>query len=312
MACDVGGPPAAPAAGGALACSPLEAAGSSRKRIRTRVRPFATSPLEPPPAFDGADRAIASVGMSERTPAASTRTPRAFVAGATGYTGRAVVESLIAHGAEAYAHVRPDSAALPRWRNHFADIGATIDTTPWSESAMLATLTRLRPTHIFALLGTTKKRAKRAEASGRASEDYEAVDYGLTALLLRAAVDSGIAPHFTYLSAIGANARSRNEYVRVRGRIEAELAVSGLPYLIARPSFITGADRDEPRPAERIGARVADRLLGVAGALGARKLRDRYASMTGTELADSLVRLALASPRTRTTVDGRGLRAARG
>ena len=237
---------------------------------------------------------------------------RAFVAGATGYTGRAVVESLIAHGAEAVAHVRPDSGALPRWRNQFGDLGATVDTTPWSESEMLATLTRIRPTHIFALLGTTKKRAKRAEVAGRSSEDYEAVDYGLTALLLRASVDSGIAPHFTYLSAIGANSRSRNEYVRVRGRIEDELTGSGLPYLIARPSFITGSDRDEQRPAERIGASIADRVLGVAGALGARRLRDRYASMTGVELADSLVRLALASPRSRATMDGSGLRAARG
>ena len=245
-------------------------------------------------------------------PTITTRRPRAFVAGATGYTGRAVVESLIAHGADAIAHVRPDSGALPRWRNHFGDVGATIDTTPWSESAMLATLTRLRPTHIFALLGTTKKRAKRAEASGPSSEDYEAVDYGLTALLLRAAVDSGGAPHFTYLSALGANARSRNEYVRVRGRIEEELRASGLPYLIARPSFITGSDRDEARPAERIAASAADRVLGMAGALGARGFRDRFASMTGTALADSLVRLALGSPRRRAIVDGRGLRAARG
>lgn len=240
-------------------------------------------------------------------------TPRAFVAGATGYTGRAVVSSLIANGAEAIAHVRPDSTALARWRDRFGTLGAEVDTTPWVEGELVATLGRLRPTHIFALLGTTKKRARTDKASGSdAAADYEAVDYGLTAMLLRAAVKCGRSPHFTYLSSIGAKATTRNEYLRVRGRIEAELTLSGLPYLIARPSFITGDDREERRPAERMGAKVADGLLNAIAPLGAGRLRDRYASMTGTQLADSLVRLALASPRGRVVADGVALRAARG
>ncbi len=239
-------------------------------------------------------------------------TARAFVAGATGYTGRAVVASLVAHGADAVAHVRPDSRALARWQDHFGTIGAEVDTTPWAESEMLATLMRIRPTHIFALLGTTRKRARAAKASGSTSpEGYEAVDYGLTALLLRAAVDSGLSPHFTYLSAIGATAQSRVEYARVRGRIQAELMVSGLPYLIAQPSFITGDDREEPRPLERFSAKATDGVLDAVAKLGARRLRERYGSISGTELADSLVRLALASPGARVVADGVALRAAR-
>jgi uncharacterized protein YbjT (DUF2867 family) len=239
-------------------------------------------------------------------------TPRAFVAGATGYTGRAVVASLIANGAEAVAHVRPDSRALADWRDRFGSLGAEVDTTPWRESEMLATIVRLRPTHIFALLGTTKKRARRAKSAGAvAPEGYEAVDYGLTAMLIRAAVDSGLMPHFTYLSAIGATVKSRNEYVRVRGQVQAELMVSGLPYLIAQPSFITGADRDEPRPLERNAAKAVDGLLAAVAAVGGGRLRDRYASMTGSQLADSLVRLALAAPRSRVVADGVALRAAR-
>lgn len=236
-------------------------------------------------------------------------TPRAFVAGATGYTGRAVVASLIANGAEAVAHVRPDSSALAQWRERFGSLGAEVDTTPWRESDMLATIVRLRPTHVFALLGTTRKRARHAKASGAKSpEGYEAVDYGLTAMLLRAAVDSGVMPHFTYLSAIGASVKSRNEYVRVRGRVQAELVVSGLPYLIAQPSFITGDDRDEPRPLERYAAKVADAVLGAVARVGGGRIRDRYGSMTGTELADSLVRLALAAPRARVIANGVALR----
>src|SRR5688500_13112854 len=130
-------------------------------------------------------------------------------------------------------------------------------------------------------------------------------------MLLRAAVDSGLTPHFTYLSAIGASVKSRNEYVRVRGRVQAELMVSGLPYLIAQPSFITGDDRDEPRPLERYGAKAVDGFLKAVAVLGGGRIRDRYGSMTGTELGDSLVRLALASPRGRVVADGVALRAAR-
>ena len=236
---------------------------------------------------------------------------RAFVAGATGYTGREVVSALVAHGAGAIAHVRPDSPALARWRDHFGKVGAEVDTTPWSESAVLATLARRRPTHVFALLGTTRKRARQGAPRAAGRESYEAVDYGLTAMLLRAAVDSGLTPHFTYLSAIGADARSPSEYIRVRGRLEAELTASGLPFLIARPSFITGPDREESRPMERLAARVVDGVLGAVRMAGGRTVHGRYASMSGTELAGALVRLALAPAGGRTVADGATLRASR-
>lgn len=41
------------------------------------------------------------------------------------------------------------------------------------------------------------------------------------------------------------------------------------------------------------GAGVADGMLALAGMLGARKLRERYASMTNVELAAGLVRVAM-------------------
>ncbi|HET9985158.1 MAG TPA: NAD(P)H-binding protein [Longimicrobiales bacterium] len=216
----------------------------------------------------------------------------AFVAGATGYTGREVVRILAERGADVAAHVRPDSSRLGEWRRRFEGMGARVDATPWEPGAMAATLTALRPTHIFALLGTTRARARTAERVGGAAADYEAVDYGLTALLLRASVQSGARPRFVYLSALGARPDTANAYLRVRGRLEAEIRASGLSYLIVRPSFITGPDRDESRPAERAAAVAVDAALRVAAALGARRLRARYRSRTGAELAEALVRLA--------------------
>jgi uncharacterized protein YbjT (DUF2867 family) len=228
---------------------------------------------------------------------------RAFVAGATGYTGRAVVRALAARGVSAVAHVRPDSPRLADWRARFAG-AAEVDATPWDAAALAGTLARLRPAVVFALLGTTRARAGREGIA----DPYETVDYGLTRLLLDAALASGARPRFVYLSAVGVGPRARGGYLAVRWRFEQELRASGLPYVIARPSFITGPDREEHRPAERAGAAAADLLLGAAGALGARRLRDRYRSVTADALAAALVRLALDPAATAVVAETEALR----
>ncbi len=215
----------------------------------------------------------------------------AFVGGATGYTGRAVVEQLVAAGVRTVAHVRPDSRQRGEWETRWRALGAEVDATAWEPDALTTTLTELRPTLVFALLGTTRARA-RSEGKG-AIEGYEAIDYGLTMMLRDAAVASGHRPRFVYLSAVAVKEDTTNPYMAVRVRVERALREGSLPYTIARPSFITGADRDEPRLGERIGAGVADGVLAFAGMLGGRKLRDRYASMTNVELARGLVRVAL-------------------
>ncbi|HXI21184.1 MAG TPA: NAD(P)H-binding protein, partial [Gemmatimonadales bacterium] len=184
---------------------------------------------------------------------------RAFVAGATGYTGQAVVRRLRGSGVETIAHVRPDSPRLEPWRERFAGLGARVDQTAWDPEAMRATLAALRPDLVFALLGTTRSRGRR-----HPGESYESVDEGLTLLLLRATVEAGIRPRFIYLSSVGVRPGTRNRYLAARVRVETEVRASGLPWLIARPSFITGRDRDERRPAERIAAGVADLALAAA------------------------------------------------
>ena len=213
----------------------------------------------------------------------------AFVAGATGYTGREVVRALVDHGIDTWAHVRPDSPGRERWTGRFEALGAHVDVTPWDEEALCATLARLRPRLVFALLGTTAKRARGAARAGR-DAGYEAIDYGLSALLLRCTPEDA---RFIYLSAVGVDARTRNRYLAVRWRLESALRASGRDWIIARPSFITGADREEARPIERIGAALVDGALAVAAVLGAGRLRDRYASLDAGTLAAGLVRHAL-------------------
>lgn len=215
----------------------------------------------------------------------------AFVAGASGYTGRAVVEELRRRGIETVAHVRPGSSSLGTLGRRFEALGARVDTTPWEPDAMAATLGGLGPTVVFSLLGTT---ATRAKGEGmEAEEAYERVDYGLTALLIDASAHSESRPRFVYLSSLGAEPGTKNAYLQARVKAEAKLRDSGLPWTVARPSFVTGPDREESRPMERLGATVADAALGLAALLGAKGVRDRYASMDADTLARALVGAAL-------------------
>jgi hypothetical protein len=217
-----------------------------------------------------------------------------------------VVAALRARGVPTVAHVRPGSSTAATWRARFHELGARVDESPWDPASMRAAIATHRPTHVFALLGTTRKRAAREGLA----DAYEHVDYGLSAMVLDACVRAGHAPRFVYLSAIGVREDTGNAYLRVRARLERELKASPLPYLIARPAFITGSDREESRPAERVAAIVIDGVLGAAAMLGARAMRDRYASLTGRALAQGMTALALASRGARVEADVAALRAA--
>jgi nucleoside-diphosphate-sugar epimerase len=233
----------------------------------------------------------------------------AWVAGATGYTGRALVAALRAQHITTHAHVRPDSPELERWRTQFTALGAVVETTPWELAPLTAALRGCAATQVYALLGTTKARARAAERAGAAPADYERVDVGLTLLLLEAAQAADHRPRFVYLSATGVRGpEDGNAYMRARGRVELAVRNSGLPYTIARPSFISGAGRDESRPLERIGAAVTDATLGLVGLLGGSRMRDRYRSTSNTALAAALVRLAADSHAENKVIDSEGLR----
>jgi len=233
-------------------------------------------------------------------------TQLAYVAGATGYTGREVVAALTRSGVETVAHVRPGSADLTRWRERFNALGATVDETPWEVNAMRATLAARRPTLVFALLGTTRARAAREGLT----DAYERIDYGLSAMLLDAARHAGSLPKFVYLSALGVSDATTNPYLAARARLERELVASGLTAVIVRPAFITGPDREERRVLEQVLGAATDVVLAIAGGLGATKLRDRWSSLTGAELAEGMVHIALSTRESRLVVDPSDIRRA--
>jgi uncharacterized protein YbjT (DUF2867 family) len=223
------------------------------------------------------------------------------------------VRTCVERGVETVAHVRPDSPRLDDWRRHFAAMDAEVDATPWDPAAMREMLLRRRPTHLFILVGTTRARGRQAARAGGPAETYDTVDYALPHLLIgaareAAALDARARPLLVYLSAVGAREDTRNAYLRVRGTLERELRDSGLPWLAVRPSFITGTDRGERRPLERLTATAVDLLLLPPAILGARRLHGRYASLTGEELARGLAHVALDDGRTRRVVGADELR----
>jgi NADH dehydrogenase len=227
----------------------------------------------------------------------------AFVLGATGFVGREVVRQLCVRGAKTIAHVRPDSKSLAEWRTKLAGLGAEVDTTPWDVAAMAARFRTTRPAQIYVLIGTTRSRARTDAVSGNI---YEAIDLGLTRLAVDAARASEQQPRIVYLSSVGADPRARSAYLAARGRAEEVVTSSGLPWVIARPSIITG-ERDDGRLGERGAAVIGDGLLAVAGVFGGKQLRARYRSTTPDILASALIRLGEAPEHDR-IADGADLR----
>ena len=77
---------------------------------------------------------------------------RAFVAGATGLTGRFVVEYLIEAGIKVTAHIRPDSSRVDHWTRYFARLGADTSTVAWDQEEMTRALASLTVAGFAALV----------------------------------------------------------------------------------------------------------------------------------------------------------------
>jgi uncharacterized protein YbjT (DUF2867 family) len=107
---------------------------------------------------------------------------------------------------------------------------------------------------VFCALGTTIRQAGSQARFRRVDFDY-AFEVG------RLAREQG-ARHFLLVSAIGATAKSRIFYNRVKGELEDAVRALGYPSLtIARPSLLLG-DRGKRRAGEEIGKRLGWLLPG--------------------------------------------------
>lgn len=200
---------------------------------------------------------------------------RALVVGATGLVGGHVLTRLAEN--ERYSNIftfgrRAPDFEHPRVVHHVADLADA------SEPAQLPGADVL-----FCCLGTTIKQAG-SEAA------FRAVDFELVVRLAARAVESG-AQTLVLVSSVGADADSRNFYLRTKG--ETERAVSALAYArlgILRPSLLLGA-REELRPAEKLGQSAASffnpLLMGGLKKYRAVDANIVAAAMVGFDLSDA-------------------------
>ena len=175
---------------------------------------------------------------------AATRT--VALAGATGLVGRAILEGLLADDSVAAVHAlgrREPGIIHPKLTPHLVDFTALPTLPPLDE--------------VYLALGTTIKAAGSQAA-------FRAVDFDANLAAARAALAAG-ARRAGLVSAMGADAKSRIFYNRVKGEMEealAQLQFDGL--VIARPSLLVG-DRgalgQPKRTAEGLAA-AASKLLG--------------------------------------------------
>ena len=138
---------------------------------------------------------------------------------------------------------------------------------------------RFRAEDVFCCLGTTIKQAGSEEA-------FRRVDFGYVTEAARIASNEG-AEQFGLVSALGADARSRVFYNRVKG--EAEDAVRALPFRsvhILRPSLLLGNRKEF-----RLGERIAEAATRPIGPLMRGPLR-RFRPIPARAVAAALVRLA--------------------
>ena len=152
--------------------------------------------------------------------------PVAFIAGATGFTGRAIAhQDAAAHGVELRLQVRPDSpgakklGADPRVRE------ISLSDPEGLEQGMKGA------TAVMQLIGTVRARFDEQTS-------YETVDYQSTVQLLQAAKRCQI-PHFILLSSVGAQT-GWGAYLSWKKKTEDLVRSSGIPYTIVRPSYLAG------------------------------------------------------------------------
>ena len=165
----------------------------------------------------------------------------ALVAGATGLTGKHLLEFLLADARYASVHALVRKAALqahPKLSEHVIDF-ESLPKLPKTDDA-------------FCCLGTTIRQAGSQAA-------FQKVDFDCVLNFATAAKVAG-AKRFLVVSALGANAKSAVFYNRVKGEMENALKAMNFESLyIFRPSFLLG-ERAEARVGERLGIKVFSAL----------------------------------------------------
>jgi uncharacterized protein YbjT (DUF2867 family) len=127
---------------------------------------------------------------------------------------------------------------------------------------------------IFCTIGTTQKKVKGDKSA------YRKVDYDITVNAARLCKLTGCET-FVFVSSVGANSKSNNFYLKLKGEIEEAVKDIGPPIVYAmRPSVLLG-NRKEFRLGEKIGKYIMKIFSFLLPA--------RYKPIQGKEVANSML-----------------------
>lgn len=199
-------------------------------------------------------------------------TKQAVVVGATGLVGSEVVRKLLEDG----SYERVVTLARKKLALHDDRLEQVIVDFEQLDTVQ----SYLEGAAVFCLLGTTIKTAGSQDA-------FRKVDYNYPLKLAQVAHAAG-AHAFLIVTAMGANAKSRVFYSRVKGELEKELV--NIPFArlhILRPSLLLG-ERSEFRLGERFAAALAPLMrLFMVGRL------KKFKPIHAKTIAKSMVAMSL-------------------
>lgn len=203
----------------------------------------------------------------------------ATIAGATGLIGSYLLEELLNDDYFDTVRVltrRPLDISHPKLEKKLVDF----------ENADSLLVALANTDVLFCAVGTTQKKVKGDKIA------YRKVDYDIPVNLARYCKIVGC-EKFILVSSVGANSKSNNFYLRLKGETEDAVKAVGLQSLhIIQPSMLLG-DRKEARTGESIGQLV---MKGISFLLPA-----KYKPVHGRDVAKAMV-TASKTNRTGTTI----------
>lgn len=138
---------------------------------------------------------------------------------------------------------------------------------------------QLKGDHVFCCVGTTKKKTPDLD-------EYYRIDHDFPVAAARYTKDNG-ASAFLLISALGANPKSSNFYLRMKGETERDVIDVGFEQThVFRPSLLTGS-----RQEKRVLESLASRLFTVVNPLLINGL-SKYRAIPATWVASAMCRAA--------------------
>ena len=168
---------------------------------------------------------------------------RIALVGATGLIGSEVMKLAVGRQDLRLVAVARRESPLPQGARMEMFVA---DPAKWGE-----VFEAVQPTALICALGTTWRKA------GRDEEAFRAVDHDLILATARAAKEAGV-ERLVAVSSTGADAMSKNRYLRTKGEVERELGRMRFKRLdILRPGLLKGHRIGDLRPLERIGSALS-------------------------------------------------------